>query len=105
MSNLNDILVKPVPVMLDKERSFLFDWNALTIITEQLGDINEALKRLDKDNNPKDLQVFIWAGLSHEDDNLTLKQVGRMMFPKNIKYISEKLGEALKACMPEAEKN
>jgi len=103
MSNLADIRPKPIKVILDKERSLVYDFNALALIEEHYGSLADAMEALNK-GSFKAIQVFLWAGLVHEDENLSLKEVGKWV-PGVVLNLSDKVTEALNAALPEAQKN
>jgi len=126
MSNINDVRVKGIPVNIGgKDRNFKFDLNAFAILEEEYGTVMDALNafkgEVDKDENDKPVMIkdkdgneieqrkfklkpirtLIYAGLTHEDDNLTEKQVGAMLDFKSLPDIVEKLTEAITGAMPE----
>ncbi len=49
------------------------------------------------------IRDMIWAGLIHEDENLTPKQVGKMLNMANMQEIAAKIVEALGISLPEPE--
>ena len=72
-----------------------YDLNALAEIEEKLG---VKLDQLDKvQMGVKELRTFLWAGLIHEDDNLTEREVGGMVDFDNMELINEKITEAFQA--------
>ena len=126
MSNIKDVRIKGIPVNIGgKDRNFKFDLNAFAILEEEYGTVMEALNAFrgetdkdengkpimltDKDGNKveqrkfklKPIRTLIYAGLSHEDDNLTEKQVGAMLDFSTLPEIAEKLTEAITGAMPE----
>lgn len=100
-----------VPITLDKERSLLYGAAAFIEFKEATGrDLLETFRELsgpkyratitveDADGekelpNPdfelpvKVVRDILWAGLIHEDENLTLKQVSNMFTPGTMKNI------------------
>ena len=46
-------------------------------------------------------RTLLWAGLLHEDENLTERQVGAMISLTNVEKIMEQITEALTAALPE----
>lgn len=84
---------KPVvKIVLDKERSLKFDFNALVAIEEATGGMISSLAK--KGRPLRYLRVLLWAGLLHEDETLTEKQVGSWITPENMKMIDEKISQA-----------
>jgi hypothetical protein len=102
MANANDVKIKPIPVTLDKERTLLYDFNAFIELEEIYGDINKVFKGLEG-MKIKPIRDMIWAGLIHEDENLTRKQVGKMLNMANMQEIAAKIMEALGISLPEPE--
>jgi len=104
MSNANDVKIKPVPVQLDKERTLFYDFNALIELEEIYGTVTEAMSGLG-DLRVKNIRDMIWAGLLHEDENLTQKQVGKMLTMANLEEVALKISESLGISLPEPEVN
>ena len=102
MDNANDVKIKPIPITLDKERTLLYDFNAFIELEEIYGDINKAFKGLEQ-MKMRPIRDMIWAGLIHEDENLTPKQVGKMLNMANMQEIAAKIVEALGISLPEPE--
>ena len=46
-------------------------------------------------------RTLLWAGLLHEDEKLTERQVGAMISLTNVEHIMEQITEALTAALPE----
>ena len=93
-----------IPVTLDKPRHLLFDLNAMVAFEEETG-INlfnpgEKMK-LAGGMTPKQLRAFLWACLLHEDETLTLKQVGSWLHAGNTEEIARTINDAVAAAMPE----
>lgn len=103
MGNVADIRPKPVKVMLDKERSLVYDFNALALIEEHYDTMANAMEALSK-GSVRAIRVFLWAGLVHEDETLTLKEVGKWA-PSVVLGLSDKITEALNAALPGEAKN
>lgn len=99
MSKLEDVKQKAVPVMLDKERSLLFDLNAMADLEDKYGSMQKAMKSM-TEGSIKAIRALIWAGLKHEDEALTERQVGAMLTMVDMEDVSMKLAEAMEKCMP-----
>lgn len=102
MANADTVRTTPIPIALDKERTLLYDFNAFIELEELYGDINKAFEGLEQ-LKMKPIRDMIWAGLIHEDENLTPKQVGKMLNMANVQEIATKIMEALGISLPEAE--
>jgi hypothetical protein len=84
---------KSVTIELDKPRNLRFGINALIRVEELTG---KPITKLDLENiSMKDLRTIVYAGLCHEDKDLTPEKVGELMDDySDITKIAEKLGEA-----------
>jgi hypothetical protein len=100
MSNAADVRVKPIKIMLDKERNILFDMNAFAELEEKFGDIEKALEALGK-GSLKNIRLILWAGLIHEDEDLKEKDVFRTVPISSLEEISKLVTEAIMAGLPQ----
>ena len=109
MSNLKEIRVKEVGLILDKERHLRYDLNAISEIEETFGDIQVALTLVEKMNS-KAIKNLLWAGLIHEEINedgtynITERQVGSWIGIGNIADISHLIVEAFGQALPNEKK-
>ena len=99
---LKDIRNGSVPITLDKPRHIRFDLNALVEIEEAYGSMDNAFAAM-KSGSMKAVRTMLWAGLIHEDEELTLRDAGRMVTPLNVNDLSDALSEALSGSLPEDE--
>ncbi|MGD6897108.1 hypothetical protein [Bacillus infantis] len=97
---MSNVRVKPVKIMLDKERTILFDLNALCELEETYESVFDALADIEK-MKMKSIRSILHAALVHEDESLTLKQVGSFIGMHNILEISAKLTAAFTDSQPE----
>ena len=81
---------KTTKIMLDKERNLRYDLNSFVDLEEEYGDINDALVAMQK-GNIKALRAVLWAGLHHEDAELTTVTVGSMVDLPNLEALIKKL--------------
>lgn len=81
-----------VPITLDKERTLNYTLNSLIDIEEKLGVPMEEMG--DIKMSIKNVRVLLWAGLTHEDEKLTERQVGAMVNLTNLGAVQEKVTEA-----------
>lgn len=89
-------------VLGGEERHFKYDLNALVMIEENLGiDIFKA-GALDL-SSVKQVRYLIYAGLLHENDELTEKQVGSWITAQDMVTVGEAIQKALGFAMPEVE--
>lgn len=104
MSKLEDVRPKRVKVKLDRERTLLFDLNAFALIEEAYGDIDQGLKAL-QEGSIRATRRFLWAALTHEDDKLTEKDVGRMVSLTDIEHLAHVVTEALMSALPSVQED
>lgn len=83
-----------ITINLDKPRTLRYGINALAKIEDLT---NKPLVKLDLKNvGIKDLLIITYAGLCHEDSNLTIEKVGDIIDEySSLGKIAEKVGEAL----------
>ena len=92
--------IPTVKIVLDRERTLRFDFNALASFEEQSG--RSALDpAVWNSPDAKTLRALLWAAMLHEDEALTIKAVGAMIHAGNVSYVSEKIQEASAASNPE----
>lgn len=82
------------PIQLDKVRNLRYGMRALDMVEGQLG---KALSEVDMSKlTTRQLAVFIWAGLAHEDHDLSPDKVMDLIDEySDIKVVSEALGKAI----------
>lgn len=120
MSTVDDVRVKPIPIIFEepteieggdgkkikvvnrKERNLFFDFNALIELEKKYGSVSAAMSGI-KDLKIENMRDMIWAGLLHEDETLTPKQVGKWLNMGNVEYIAETIMEAMGVQMPKPE--
>lgn len=104
MSDLENIRPKPVEIMLDKKRHLLYDFNAFAALEDEYGGVDEAIGAATK-GSLKALRAILWAGLLHEDELLSVKDVGRLIPMAEMDSIVEAIDSALKRGLPQNSKN
>lgn len=84
---------KSVTIELDKARNLRYGINALVKVEELIG---KPLTQLDLEHiSIKDLRAILYAGLFHEDKDLTPEKTGELIDEySSIGSVAEKLGEA-----------
>lgn len=105
MANVKDVKSKAVKITLTDgvERTIKFTLNAMAELEDRYGSVDEAFKQLDN-NSIKAVRCILWAGLIHEDPDLTEQQVGNLIDIQYMQELMSSLGEAFDADMPESEK-
>jgi hypothetical protein len=81
-----------VSITLDKKRNIRFTLNALAEIEDSLGIPLSKLQEVEL--GIKTVRTMLWAGLIHEDEELTEKQVGNMVDFTNLEEVQKKVSEA-----------
>ena len=99
MNNLSDIRPKTVKLKLDKERSLRYNLNALALIEERYGDIQKAVVEA-QNGKVTIVRTLLWAGLVHEDKDLTEEQVGEMVDISDLERVATAISQAFSAAMP-----
>ncbi len=95
---------KAVPIVgitLDKERNFKLDFRAFMAF-EKVSGKNVLAANVWQDMTASGLVTLLWAGLLHEDPNLTLEEVAAFIHPGNIQTVVDVLQEGFGAAMPES---
>lgn len=87
-----------VEIELDKVRHLRYTMNALAEIEDKLGVTIEKIGEVEM--TVKAVRVILWAGLIHEDEALTEREVGNMVDMENFFYVQEKIAEAFAGGQP-----
>lgn len=80
-----------VQINLDKERNLYFNLNSLELIEELTG---KSIDKISEGMDMKMLKAIVYAGLVHEDKELTVEAVGEMIGFEYIGKVSEAIGKA-----------
>ena len=106
MAHAKDVKSKPIKITLSDgvEREIKFTLNAMVELEDRYGSVEAAVKELDK-NSIKALRCVLWAGLIHNDENLTEQQVGNLIDMQYMQSLMDSVEEAFNADMPTPEKN
>ena len=97
---------KSVPIELGgKTRNLRFTFNALVALEDDLGiSISDIGELLSGSVRLKSLRSLIWAGLLHEDKELTPDGIGEWLDFSMLAMVAEKLRDAFEAAFAEKEK-
>jgi hypothetical protein len=84
------------PVELDKVRNFRYGMKAISIVEKKF---KKPIAKVDFDNlTMEDTATIIWAGLVHEDKNLTVEKVMDLIDEKgNLQQVMQVMSEAMSA--------
>lgn len=85
--------IELVPIVLDKERTLRLDFNALRK-AEIINKKNYLKSESWQDLSISDMTVLVWAGLLHEDKNLSIETVGAAIHGGNLDYVGDCLMRA-----------
>jgi hypothetical protein len=83
---------KEVKITLDKERTLRFTLNALAEIEDKLGIPLQKMGEVEL--GVKAIRVMVWAGLLHEDEEITERAVGNMIDFGNLEEVQKAVAEA-----------
>lgn len=93
--------VKPeVKITLDKERTLKLDLNAMVEFEEVTGKSIFGLQSTEM--SAKDLRALLWCMLIHEDESLSLKDVGHLINQGNMETIVQDINTAMTQAIPES---
>lgn len=84
------------PIKLDKVRNFRYGMKAISLIEKQL---KKPISKIDLENlTMEDAAVMIWAGLVHEDKDLTPDKVMDLVDEySDITTVLQAMGEAFRS--------
>lgn len=89
-----------------REHRVRFTWNAAAAYEEMAGKpLSDALLDVAREKlSARSLRAMLWAGLQEVDENVTLKDVGRLIDRMGRKEAQRVMGVALRYFFPELEK-
>lgn len=85
---MGDIIIN-----LDKPRKLVFDLNAMSAYEEVTGESVFDLQS--KTPTAKMFRALVWAALLSEDENITLKEVGKLITSENMTEIQRKMDQTI----------
>lgn len=100
MSNLAKISRKPVTIQLDKERTLKYTLNSFAKMEETYGSVDKALAAM-QEGSIRAIIFMLWAGLRHEDKDLTIDSVGDMVDILDMDLVSQKMNEVMGKDLPD----
>ncbi len=101
MSNLSDIREKKTPININNETKYLYyDLNAFAELEEIYESADAAMAALSKGSIKAIINV-LRAGLLHENESLTVKEVGKMFDISQIPEVCELINRAIEISIPE----
>jgi len=81
-----------IKIVLDKERVLKFTLNSLI----KLKELGVDVTKLGEGVELSQIRALLWAGLIHEDKEITEEYIGDYVTMDNLTEISEAIGEAFK---------
>jgi hypothetical protein len=94
----NEIVNPVIPVQLDRPRNLRITFNTLVEIEKETG--KSIMDQATWQNlGVRDLRVILWAALKHEDPDLTIEDVGRMLGPQNMETVANAIGKAFEVSL------
>lgn len=87
-----------IPLRLDRERTLVISFNALCQAEEVTG-INFLMGEFTF-SSVRVMRALVWAGLIHEDPNLTLPEVGDLIEEAGADKVARVIIDAFAAAMP-----
>ena len=100
MANVNKVKRPPVVVQLDKERTLKYTLNSFAEMEDRYGTVDDGLKAMEK-GSIKAVRFMLWAGLIHEDEDLTEKEVGAMIEIADLQELSKQMNKVMSADLPD----
>lgn len=85
---MGDIIIN-----LDKPRKLVFDLNAMSAYEEVTG---KSAFEIGEEATASSIRALLWACFIHEDDTLTLSDVGKLIHAGNMQEISKKMNQVIK---------
>jgi hypothetical protein len=103
---MSDVKIRPIKINLDKERNLIYDLNAFEELENIYGDLDTALNSFQVDKKRiVHIKNFLFAGLVHEDPELTPKKVGEMIGYGNLTSTVDLIWSAITNALPEAKED
>lgn len=102
MANIKKLRREPVVIDIGDgvERTLRYTLNSFALIEEKYGTIDKAMEAL-KSGSIAAVRFALWAGLIHEDENLTEHYVGNQIDLSNLEDLAEKMNKAMMGDLPQ----
>jgi len=102
MANIENVRKAPVVIDIGDgiERRLRYTLNAFALIEEKYGTIDKAMEVLEAGSIAA-IRFALWAGLVHEDENLTEHYVGNQIDLSDLEVLAEKMNEAMMGDLPQ----
>jgi len=102
MANIGKVRKAPVVVDIGDgvERTLRYTLNSFALIEEKYGTIDKAMEAL-KSGSIAAIRFVLWAGLIHEDENLSEHYVGSQIDLADLEDLAEKMNKAMMGDLPQ----
>ena len=104
MANIKKLRREPVVIDIGDgiERELRYTLNSFALIEEKYGTIDTAMEIL-KSGSIAAIRFVLWAGLIHEDENLSEHYVGSQIDLSDLEDLAEKMNKAMMGDLPHDE--
>lgn len=89
--------MKKVDIMLDKPRTLAYPVYSLIKLKKEHGIELKDLQDKEKAEDLETILAVVWAGLIHEDTDLTMEELGFMLDITQLPEISQKVAEVFES--------
>jgi len=102
MANIGKVRKAPVVVDIGDgvERKLRYTLNSFALIEEKYGTMDKAMEALESGSIIA-IRYILWAGLIHEDENLSEHYVGSQIDLSDLEDLAEKMNKAMMGDLPQ----
>lgn len=102
MANIKKLKREPVVIDIGDgvERRLRYTLNSFALIEEKYGTIDKAMEILESGSIAA-VRFALWAGLVHEDNELTELYVGNQIDLSDLEGLAEKMNKAMMGDLPQ----
>lgn len=102
MSKLNLVKAKGVTISLGgKDIELVYDFNAFAELEEKFGSVQKAFEAMSVNARMIDILNIIKAGMASSDVDISIKELGSYLTPRNITQLVGVITDALTSSLPE----
>jgi hypothetical protein len=104
MANIKKLRREPIVIDIGDgvERTLRYTLNSFALIEEKYGTIDKAMEAL-QSGSVAAVRFALWAGLIHEDENLSEHYVGNQIDLSDLEDLAEKMNKAMMGDLPQDE--
>ncbi len=104
MANIKKLRREPIVIDIGDgvERTLRYTLNSFALIEEKYGTIDKAMEAL-RSGSVAAVRFALWAGLVHEDENLSEHYVGSQIDLSDLEDLAEKMNKAMMGDLPQDE--